>query len=67
MTHNLPRDAQRCDGEIWSDVEPEYCQRRETCQRYIAHREYPSNKMSAWVIALRNCNKFVQGIATPEK
>lgn len=59
MTHNLKHEDQRCDGQIYSDQELEYCQRRETCQRYIAHKTDPSNKMSAWLVPLRNCNKHI--------
>jgi hypothetical protein len=60
MKHYLKSEDARCDGQIYSDQELEYCQRRESCQRYIAHKTDPSNKMAAWLVPLRNCNKFVE-------
>ncbi len=59
MKHYLKHEDQRCDGSIPNDAEDELCQRRESCQRYIAHKTDPSNKMSAWLVPLRNCNKYV--------
>jgi hypothetical protein len=58
--HNLAQTDQRCDGEIWSDSEPEYCQRRDTCQRYLAYREEPHARIVAWMIPVRNCIKYIE-------
>jgi hypothetical protein len=59
MKHYLKHEDQRCDGDIWSADGQEYCQRRETCQRYIAHKTDQSNKMAAWMVPVRNCNKHI--------
>lgn len=59
MTHNLTPSDQRCDGSIPNDSETELCQRRETCQRYIAHRSDFDKRMVAWMIPVRNCNMFI--------
>ncbi len=59
MKHNLSHEDQRCDGAIANDAENEYCQRRHECQRYIAHKTDPDKKAAAWMIPIRNCNKFI--------
>jgi hypothetical protein len=59
MKHNLKHEDQRCDGDIWSADGQEYCQRRETCQRYIAHRSDDGKRLVAWMIPVRNCNMYI--------
>lgn len=61
MTHNLQHSDQRCDGAIPSENDNELCQRRETCQRYIAHRSDFDKRMVAWLIPARNCQMYIQG------
>lgn len=56
---NLPSDVARCDGSIPIDSETALCQRRETCQRYLAHRSDDGKRMVAWMIPTRNCNMFI--------
>jgi hypothetical protein len=52
---NLPSNVARCDGSIPNEP----CQRRETCQRYLAHRSDDGKRMVAWMIPVRNCNNFI--------
>lgn len=59
MTYTLPSDVARCDGAIPADPKDEPCQRRETCQRFIAHRNDDGKRMVAWMIPVRNCNMFI--------
>ena len=57
MTHNLKPSDQRCDGAIPNEP----CQRRETCQRYIAYRSDFDKRMVAWMVPTRNCNVYIKG------
>lgn len=61
MNYNLPSDVARCDGAIPNDAETELCQRRETCQRYIAHRSDDGKRMVAWMTPVRNCHMYIYG------
>ena len=60
MTHNLTPSDQRCDGEIPNDAQAELCQRRDTCQRYIAHRCDDGSRLVACMIPVRNCNMHIK-------
>lgn len=61
MKHYIQPSDQRCDGSIPNDSGTEPCQRRETCQRYIAHRSDFDKRMVAWMIPVRNCVMYIQG------
>lgn len=61
MTHTLPLDVARCDGSIPNDSETEPCKRRETCQRYIAHKVDTGWRTVWYVAPVRNCNMYIQG------
>lgn len=58
---SLPSDVARCDGNIPNDETEELCQRRETCQRYIAHKTDSGSRVVAWLIPTRNCRMYIDG------